>query len=573
LADTRTKRIAWTKLRKPVSFASRDVAIKGVSGMADDWLWSARKRLAAASGVMGVIWLIYLIVVNYFSIWTSSTIKGMFEVVNVLGSMVVAVSLLMIFLTRIKRLNSQRVMDVGLLYFVFCSWAIAVSETCKDWTFFTVIWGVSWVCLWIAVFPLVVPTSPIKMFLASFVSASVGPLAFFLAAKAGNPIPDPPIVVYLMYLPNYIAVGVAVYFSHVVYEFERDLSEARRIGSYHLTKIIGRGGMGEVWHGKHQMLARPAAIKLVAPDNLGTMAPEIREGTFQRFEREAKATAALHSPHTINIYDFGINEDGIFYYVMEYLEGPDLATFVKKFGRVPGPRLLFWLRQIAHSLAEAHQSGLIHRDIKPANIILCRKGLDFDVIKVLDFGLVKSMGQVDEVEEELTLQGQIFGTAGFMAPEAVMGRNDLVDTRSDIYSVGCVLYRLLTGRQVFMGKTPMEIILSHVGKEPIPPSNFMTQPLDAELERLVLDCLAKEPDKRPRDGLELQQRVRAIHMEETWDENAARRWWHENWSGIEAGIQAKSKKPDTDTKVESTDNLDTIAGDATVDGQIRHRLE
>ncbi len=571
MADTKTKKIVWTQLRKPISFAAGDLNGKGLSRLTDDWLWNSRKRLAAASGAMGSIWFFYLIIEKLFSFENHIPNANLSEIVKIMGSMVIAISLLMIFLTRVKRLDSQRVMDVGLLYFIFCAWAIAVSESCKQWNLFTVIWGVSWVCLWIVVFPLVVPTSPMKMFLASFTAAALGPLALYLNAKAGNVIPDSPTLIYLMYLPNFIAALVAVYFSHVVYEFKKDLSEARSIGSYRLSQMIGKGGMGEVWLGKHQMLARPAAIKLVAPDELGNLPAAQRESTFRRFEREARATAALHSPHTIEIYDFGINEDGIFYYVMEYLDGLDLATFMKKFGRIHESRVLYWLRQIGRSLAEAHGSGLIHRDIKPANIILCQRGLDYDVIKVLDFGLVKSMGHGKVIPEEVSIKGQVFGTAGFMAPEAAMGRNDKVDSRSDIYSVGCVLYRILTGRQVFMGKTPMEVILNHVSEKPVPPSQYLLNPMNGDLEQLVLDCLAKDPRERPEDGAQLLARAEAVTLDAKWDENDARLWWRENRSKILEATQAKSPKTDAVQKSVAASHFLLGEDDETAVGKLKSR--
>ncbi len=204
----------------------------------------------------------------------------------------------------------------------------------------------------------------------------------------------------------------------------RRLRAAQELGSYQLVELLGRGGMGEVWRAQHRLLARSAAIKLVRPEVLGASGrAEGKILMLRRFEREAQATAALSSPHTIRVFDFGVTRDGTFYYVMELLAGRDLESLVREFGPVPADRAVYLLRQVCHSLADAHARGLVHRDIKPANIYVCRMGLEYDFVKVLDFGLVKFNDQRRAGAQEtlLTASHTTTGTPAFMAPEIILG--------------------------------------------------------------------------------------------------------------------------------------------------------
>lgn len=515
--------------KQPTMTGGRTV-LSSPADFAEEWFWEARKRLAAASLVMAIIWTIALLLNNYLLRPEGEAAVGMFEMTNIIGTFIVAVSLFMILLTRIRRLKSNRVMGVGLLYFVFVSFTIAAVEISKPLSDYTMIWGVSWLCVWIVAFPLVVPIGPIRMFFTTFVGASMGPLAFALLFMAGSPIDISLDRVILMYLPNYIAVAAAVYFSRVVYQLGKDVSAAKEMGSYKLIKLLGRGGMGEVWLARHQMLARPAAIKVVSKESLGTMKAETRELTFKRFIREAKSTAALKCPNTIQVYDFGITDSGEFFYVMEFLDGMDLSTFMDNFGTPSPARLAHLLRQACHSLREAHDNGMIHRDIKPANIFLCRLGPLTDFIKVLDFGLVKTTDDFGgELETELTTKGQIFGTPAYMAPEMAAGESRMVDARSDIYALGCVAYRLLTGRNVFEGSTPMQVILAHASQPPVPPSQITKTTIPPELERLVLDCLEKNPARRPQTVGEIIRRLDAIPLTDSWTPQDADAWWEANY--------------------------------------------
>ena len=300
------------------------------------------------------------------------------------------------------------------------------------------------------------------------------------------------------------------------------------LGSYRLLDRIGVGGMGEVWRARHHMLRRPAAVKLIPPDKLGRVAGgDARDRLLRRFEREAQATAALRSPNTVELYDFGVSDSGTFYYVMEYLEGVDLETLVKRFGPQPPERVVYLLRQACRSLAEAHQAGLVHRDIKAANIYTTRVGIERDVVKVLDFGLVKSSEAdgVDGADEPgLTVEGTVQGTPAYMAPEMALGEAD-VDHRVDLYALGCVAFWLLTGQLVFEAPSIMKLLLQHIQAKPDPPSRRTELDVPPELDAVVLACLAKDRDDRPADALALEHMLAEVPLEASWEFDRAERWW------------------------------------------------
>lgn len=295
-----------------------------------------------------------------------------------------------------------------------------------------------------------------------------------------------------------------------------------QLGSYKLIDRLGEGGMGEVWRAEHRLLGRPTAVKLIRPEVVGR--EESLETLERRLEREARVTAALRSPHTVTIYDFGTTPDGAFYYAMELLEGLDLENLVARFGPQSPERVIHFLMQACDSLSEAHAKGLIHRDIKPQNIFASRLGLNYDFVKVLDFGLVKTPALVSNSRVNLTLDGTTTGTPAFMSPEIALGNP--VDARSDIYSLGCVAYRMLTGEQVFQRDTSMAVLLAHIQENPVSPSQQSELEIPPELDRVVLACLEKDPAKRPQTARELADMLAGIHLPQTWDSVRAERWWN-----------------------------------------------
>jgi eukaryotic-like serine/threonine-protein kinase len=291
----------------------------------------------------------------------------------------------------------------------------------------------------------------------------------------------------------------------------------RHIDGYDLIERLGRGGMGEVWRAYHPRLAREAAIKFVRRDGLPAGFDAIAR---RRFEAEARITASLGSPHTVRVFDFGTTVDGEPFCAMELLRGCDLESLVRRFGPLPGDRVLYLLAQICHSIAEAHDCGLIHGDIKPANTYVCRLGLDYDFAKVLDFGLARSerLNAADEsLHAHITL-----GTPAYMAPEMIVG--DRVDRRADVYALGCVAYFLLTGELVFKADRLSQMVSQHLYSEPIPPSMRAERFIPSMVDELVLTCLQKDPNLRPQDAGELRAGVEAVSRG-AWNQRSASIWW------------------------------------------------
>jgi serine/threonine protein kinase len=350
------------------------------------------------------------------------------------------------------------------------------------------------------------------------------PLVYAAGVVLGINLPlGPSEFFFALVFPYLIIIVMAYVGSRIVYRLGAAVREAREMGSYRLVERLGAGGMGEVWRAQHRMLARPAAIKLIRPEVLGVRDPGSRDLLVRRFEREAQATALMCSAHTLALYDFGVTDDGTFYYVSELLDGFDLDQLVRRFGPVPAERAVHLLRQMCASLAEAHEAGLIHRDIKPANVYACRYGREVDFIKVLDFGLVKRR-PAETGPGELTAQEGPSGTPAFMSPEQALGE-ERVDARSDIYAVGGVAYWLLTGTLVFKGATAMETIVMQVHRDPEPPSHRTELAIPAELESIVLECLAKDPGDRPQTADQLAARLAAVPLVREWTDSRAREWW------------------------------------------------
>jgi len=289
---------------------------------------------------------------------------------------------------------------------------------------------------------------------------------------------------------------------------------------YRLVEKLGAGGMGEVWLAKHQLLARPAAVKVIRPEALGNV--EQRASIIKRFQREAQTTATLSSPNTVRLYDFGVSETGSFYFVMELLNGINLESMVERFGPLPPQRVVMLLRQSCRSLSEAHAAGLVHRDIKPANLFVCQMGREFDFLKVLDFGVVKHT--VNDEDTVLTDKGWISGTPGYMAPEAILGVQE-VDGRADLYALGCVAYWMLTGMLVFESDNAIQMMMHHTNKKPELPSRLAEVTIPKGLDEIVLACLEKSPENRPASADEVWQILGQVELGEPWTQEHAEAWW------------------------------------------------
>jgi eukaryotic-like serine/threonine-protein kinase len=318
-----------------------------------------------------------------------------------------------------------------------------------------------------------------------------------------------------------IVVIMAAAFSQTVYGLRKAVSDIQRLGQYTLEKKLGEGGMGVVYRASHAMLRRATAIKLLLPDRAG-------KDALARFEREVRRTAMLTHPNTVTVFDYGRTSDGVFYYAMELLEGASLEEIVEVDGPQPEERVIHLLEQAAASLAEAHDAGLIHRDVKPGNILVVDRGGISDLVKVVDFGLVKDVGVKarDEATSEiaLTIGNNIVGTPLYIAPET-MTAPDTVDARADLYALGAVGYWLLTGTHVFDGKSIFEVCSHHLHTVPEPPSTRLKAPVSPDLETVLLACLAKRPEDRPASARDLRERLRACAAAGRWTNARAAAWW------------------------------------------------
>ena len=291
--------------------------------------------------------------------------------------------------------------------------------------------------------------------------------------------------------------AVSVAGGHLNHRLRQQVYESRSIGRYQLKKLIGKGGMGEVWAAFHRGLRRDVALKVLR---------QVDDQSAARFEREVEALAELRHPNTVRVFDYGVTDDGLLYYAMELLDGVTLGTLVKEQGPVQPQRVIRLMMQVARALGEAHEKGMVHRDLKPDNLVVAAAGGEVDFVKVIDFGIVQLRGQEDS--EGLTLEGYVVGTPNFMAPELVAGSE--ADARSDVYSMGAVAYFLLTGQTLFHAKGVTAQLTAHVTERVTPPSQRVDVPLPPGLEAVVMACLSKQPAERPPNGTALANRLLAL---------------------------------------------------------------
>jgi eukaryotic-like serine/threonine-protein kinase len=491
----------------------------GAGCLPEELLSEQVRRLAVFAAVGGGLWTYGLLMDTIVHPRTLGSVVPMFQIV--IEILAIATSVAMFLYVPYRKHTPQTKSDVGLVYYVVNAMGVALLNS----------WAgmpgndpmhLSWNTVTILVSSMILPATPKKMLVASILAASTDPFGVWLAHLRGLPVPSV-VTTVVSFMPNYACAVVAVLPPHLLHALGRRLRHAQEMGSYHLVELLGRGGLGEVWRGEHRLLKRPAAIKLVRPELLGAHSDTESRNMLLRFEREAQATAALSSPHTIRLFDFGVTSDHTFYYVMELLAGRDLESLVREFGPAPADRAVFLLRQACHSLGDAHARGFVHRDVTPANIYVCRMGLEYDFVKVLDFGLVKFNEQSALGRTLMTGKHMTTGTPAFMAPEMILEGD--VDQRADVYALGCVAYFLLTGQLVFEADTPMKMFLEHLQTTPIPPSQRTEMPIPRELDRIVMSCLAKDPSLRPQNAEELLRLLRRVPVGDTWTHETARAWW------------------------------------------------
>jgi hypothetical protein len=442
------------------------------------------------------------------------------------GAVSIAVALLVWGVTLSSRVPLPVVLNIGLAWEVVSSYGIALAEYLEPTRLNINGWiGLSWVAVWTLLFTVVIPTRPSKAALVTLASITSVPVVIGFMVLTGRTTfrPDPIVFFFWIVFPYILSTMMAYVGARVVYTLGKAVTEARELGSYRLVERLGQGGMGEVWRAKHRLLARPAAIKLIRTADSGSSLSS--DEAVRRFEREAQVTAALSSPHTVQLFDFGVADDGRFYYVMELLDGLDLETLVRRHGPVPANRVIYLLRQVCHSLAEAESIGLVHRDIKPANLFVGKYGGEYDFVKVLDFGIAKDADHLMETGAlAFTRDNILRGTPAYIAPEQALG-GSAIDSRADIYAVGCVAYFLLTAQLVFTADTPMGVVVHHAHTAPTPPSERSELPIPPALDELVMACLAKQPGDRPQSARELSRRLAAVDGIEPWTDERARHWW------------------------------------------------
>jgi len=485
------------------------------------------KRVGIASMVFAGIWA-WVLLMNTV-VWRITgptqfhTDTTLLSPSNLIAATGIALSVVMVFVAGALHHRPSLLIDIGLGYAVLNALLIALI----NWLIIPPDWyptaGVSFICIIIVVYPTIAPAGPYRTLAAAFLAASMDPLLFGVSVELGNVYDLGRFDLLWTFAPNYVCALIAVVPATVIRGLGKRVSRERDLGSYQVGDRIGHGGMGDVYRATHRLLARPAAIKLIRPEALGAEGPDRARVVIERFRREARAAASLKCPHTIELYDFGTTEDGTFYYVMELLNGLDLRELVGRFGPLGAPRTVHVLKQICLSLAEAHDRGLVHRDIKPSNLVACRMGVAVDYTKVLDFGLVKSSNDEDLAGRDLTSPDVTTGTPAYMAPEIAVGDRP-VDHRADLYALGCVAFWMLTGRDVFEGATPIAVLTQHVRDDPPLPSSLSETTIPAELDQVVLDCLAKDPAERPASALDLLASLNALPVE-PWGTEMARDWW------------------------------------------------
>jgi serine/threonine-protein kinase len=421
-------------------------------------------------------------------------------------------------LRRYKLVPAVTIVVLGMVFEVVVGFAVSMVETGLPFEDRPIL-GISALGPWIVFAGVFIPNRPGVTLATALIAATMWPAAFALNAMRLDFPPPPWGRVIVWPSVNYLMAILAYFIGRRIYGITMTAEKALELGSYSLDSLIGHGGMGEVWRASHKMLARAAAIKLVRPDVPGASARQ-SELFVKRFRREANVIAGLQSPHTVYLYDFGVAQDGRLYYVMELLDGISLQTLVTTFGPQPAGRVLHLLEQVCRSLEEAHDQGLVHRDLKPSNLMICKVARTYDFIKVLDFGLAKTAAR--EGVTQLTVEGMATGTPGYIAPEVALGES-AIDGRADVYALGCVAYFLLTGTLVFPDANAMSMALKHVQATPDPPSQRTEMPIPADLERVVMSCLAKKAADRP-TTTEVIQMLTACRVTPWTDEDAAD-WW------------------------------------------------
>jgi eukaryotic-like serine/threonine-protein kinase len=409
----------------------------------------------------------------------------------------------------VRRELSMRALQAIDVFYAASTGATFACAACLSYDLKPGAWAnMQWTCFMVLLRTIVIPSSGRRTAVVGTITfAPMLAAALVLGLCTEQDIPGPAYIASDVVI-SAVAILLATIGSRIIYGLRHQVHQAMRLGQYTLERKIGEGGNGTVYRAHHAMLRRPTAVKLMLPERIDA-------DTLDRFEREVQHMSQLTHPNTVAVFDYGRSPDGVFYYAMEYLDGIDLEQLVRRFGPQPQDRVVAILSQVCGALQEAHHRGIIHRDIKPANIILCERGDVPDVAKVVDFGLAK------EIMSQDARRG-ILGTPAYLAPEAVTDP-DAIGPPADLYALGAVGYFLLTGARVFEGKTAVDVCVQHVTADPVPPST--RGQVSPELERVLLQCLAKRPEQRPGSARALAMLLRAVPSAGDWSDESSRSWW------------------------------------------------
>jgi len=481
-----------------------------------DVLHESRRRIRVAAGLGTAAYAVFLLSV-LSGVLTDQALERKLDLVHDAVGLTLCAGLFL--LTQVPRFSDRQVLGFAMAFELLLSVLISTTNVWASFLHTGNVPALTWVVPILILFALLVPAPPRQLAIVSSVCALTMPAGIVVLSAMGRVAASAADIVGSV-LAATVGLGLAVVASRTVYGARREAAAARRMGGYELVKLLGQGGMGEVWEARHLMLARPAAVKLILAERLQAPA-EARDVAVQRFTREAQVTASLRSPYTVQLFDFGVSDDGVLYYAMELLEGMNLENFVYRHGPVEPRRAVYWLRQVCHSLGEAHANGLTHRDLKPANLLVCRYGREHDFLKVLDFGLARPAARDDDAK--LTREGAWLGTPGWMAPEQIFAGD--VGPRADLYALGCIAYWLLSGSRPFESAERSELLRQHA--QVMPPSLLERAPraLPPELDAVVMACLAKDPAARPLDADELSARLDASLQGDAWSPVEAEAWW------------------------------------------------
>ena len=495
-------------------------AIPGVTlnpaGLPDDLLAQLPQRLAWGAVAAAVLFCVFLGAEPFRPAAAAGHLAP--PIVSLLGLLL---SVTVAVVARSQRLSLANTLDLAMVFQVGVGIAVWVHELAAPFAETTHTPGVPTAAAWMLFFPAVVPLPLRQAVVGNLLISFAGPLVL-VGFIAGGQAPPDFAHVSIWFVGTFVAGGMSAVTSTILQRAFLGLRRARERDGYVLLEPLAQGGMGRVHVARHQRLSRLAAIKTIHPDTALGVSRAEAEHLEQRFALEARITASLRSPHTVELYDHGITEDGRLFYAMELLDGVDLQELVDRFGPLPPSRVVHLLLQACDSLAEAHARGLVHRDIKPSNLMVCRMGFQVDFVKVLDFGTVKRLG--DPEEGPLTHAGQYLGTPAYAAPEASLGQ---VEPRSDLYALACVGWWLLTGTTVFDDPDPHAQLSLH--REAPVPALVDATPLAVpqSLEAVLRRCLAKRVSERPADARELARQLRASGVAE-WTPEQAERWWSEH---------------------------------------------